>query len=263
MGMFFLALTTSVIFTACSSDDDEPSSPTESAMKVSSITSTETGYDGVSKALFTYDSKGRLTTARNSESGYSYNSTDLYTYVWNDDNSISIKRQRDSEEALAYATVTVSNSRITSYVGREETLIFSYDAKGYLSSLKSTESSYDITWMDGNLVYLKEKRDYSGSSYTYDLVYNTAVVNPGLFGITSSNTFDFETGLAILLTAHPKFLGTLSKNAIKQIKSVYHSEEYGEDATIYNYEYDKNEFPTRIVERYGQTSEYNYEITWN
>lgn len=252
--MALLAVVMCVNFSSCSEDnEDENGNPIVNGKRLSTVTIEGSYYNDFFS--FSYDKEGRLIRVGGSES---------FTYSWSE-NFITITSDgRDDREAKVALN---KNGTVKSYDDKWSSFVFQYDSQNYL--IKTNETRHDqyrtnihyFQWDKGNLTKVEEHKSSGESEFevtqTFDSKMKSNVVMALIRGC--DNPYDDSIGrgwnMQLLLATHPNICGNFSKNALHSLCA--------EGLDTY-FEYDKEEYPTKIIEKDSEDDEIQaiYTITW-
>lgn len=242
IGMALLAVVVSMGLASCGNDDDDNGGG--SLAKGKRLVSIAEIEHYTTETTFTYDADGKLVKATNG------NTTD--EFAWGE-NSINITEHYSRYEDDK-TFVSLANNKISSYIaGSGEDGSCTYSGN---KLVKVRHGEY--TWENGNITKFK-----TGDDDTYTCTYYTDKVNKHpIVDIEALRLYyaigGLEYGDEWLLVAHPSLIGTTNKNLLKSV--------VGNDGWTRSYEYelDKDGYPTKIVETYGYPNDNKttYIITW-
>lgn len=227
--LFAAVMFSSILFSACSEDDNKESQTSQKLLKqIEEISADKTIYYD-----FSYDDQQRLAEV-SIHGGYIHGDVD-FTYTYTDDR-ISVKYNSSSGSYYDAAFILDHNGYVTEFdVNGTTRWRYEYE-NGYVSKKQDNNSVttpyfWTYRWENGNL--MEQRNSYSNSTtYTY-------TDKPNKLNI---NLFDAQFGLGNFnIFAHVVFLPTNFKGSIP---SNYPAS--ADNSNIY-YEYDDEGYPTQIV----------------
>lgn len=256
IGMALLAVVMCVNFSSCSEDnedDNENGNPIVNGKRLSTVTIEGNYYNSTyynESFSFSYDKEGRLIRVGGSES---------FTYSWSE-NFITITS--DDGEGHEAKVALNKNGTVKSYDDNWSSFVFQYDSQNYL--IKTNETKHDqyqtnihyFQWDKGNLTKVSGGSEFEVTQ-TFDSKMKSNVVMALIRGC--DNPYDDSIGggwnMQLLLATHPNICGNFSKNALHSLCT--------EGLDTY-FEYDKEEYPTKIIEKDSENDEIQaiYTITW-
>lgn len=168
LGMALIAILVSVNFTACSSDDDEPTKNDDGVItnQKKLVEMKMTGdYETVTWE-FSYDSKGRLASVIHTEKYDNNTDRDITNYTWNDNTVLAEDGRSTRTYSLNDGLVrTIRDTRNNDWSNAS----FTYNSSKQLIATKDV-NGYDTyidtyTWENGRITKITDGEDYT--------VYNT------------------------------------------------------------------------------------------
>lgn len=223
IGMALIAITLCVNFAACSDDDDNNGSPSETLPNLGKrlVSITEDGEEAVLK----YNSQGWLEKVTFTDDdpltvNYSHQTA---TLTWGGDNP-------ELEGEYTYDNLL----RRVKYSHGSESC--TYDEEGHLIQMGNKK----LDWYNGNVISIKENGEVT--SFTYYTNQENRY-----YSFVSDPVFYVED--SFFLIAHPQLLGKMSKNLVKTCQE-------GNTTYHYTYETDKDGYITKVIETddYGDST---------
>ncbi|MBQ8225375.1 MAG: DUF4595 domain-containing protein [Bacteroides sp.] len=267
-GMASFAALMCVNLAACGSSDDDPSDEpggggvVNNGKKISKIVGVSGDGSFSATLKFSYDSKGRLSEAVETEEEDGYKESDTYKFIWGDD-IIKVN------ESSTYSGSTYTESytlvlkdglvQYEEYEDEDDTGTYTYNTSNRL--IKFSDGSYwsnSAIWDGDKLVSIYN--DYEEATISYG-----KSCQKGYFPFIAAM---IEAGeCALLFMAHPEIAGMRTTQLPTNITWAYDNYDGTESETsTIEYEFDKEGYISKIMGREtdsdGETSTYTYTLTW-
>ena len=156
--VLFITLST-LILSGCKDNSDDPASE----CTITALKSKNTGETQSTTIGLQFDAQKRVTKA-----DYKYLS-DIWSMAYNYQTSTIVRTETEGTTTYT-GTYTLTNGRVTKYVGSPATIDFTYNTDGYVSktviTLPGTTVTNNLTYQDGNLKSIERKQGTNTSFVT-------------------------------------------------------------------------------------------------
>lgn len=245
IGMGLLAVLMCVNFAACSSDDNDPTEePEEGEVVVSGkkIAKVVTQSDNWKETLtYSYDDKGRLIEATETDENNGAKDTDIYQFVWGDDAiKFGVKGSSLSE------TLSLKNGLVQDY----DNETFTYNNSNRLVRVEDKYETTIVIWDGDKLVSISNENE--DVTITYDKSCKSGYV-PFIAQLIG---FSYDH---LLFTVHPEIIGT---RTTKLPASITETDRNGTETLTCTYEFDKDGYVSKMIMKEAGGSTRTSTITW-
>ena len=251
------------LFTACSSDNDEggePTPPTVSGKKISSVKSVWGGTDSDgSLTTLSYDKQGRVISVKDvfTEEGKTKTSNTNYSYS---NTSIEVREIVSDGYSYSYNYTLDSNKRISkavlTYNNHAETCEYTYDKNGQLVGITADGDNVTCTctlsWHNGNIntvIYSEKEIPNGKTTKTIDNYTYTNYPIKNLIGLGVASIPDYLDYILFM----QGYFGAYPKNPVQSMKSSTNNSVY-----TLSYEIDSDGNITKITDSKNRS----YTLTW-
>ena len=251
IGMALFAILMCVNFTSCSGSDDDPTEePEEGGVIVNSkkiakiVGESEVGESEI--YTFKYDYKGRL--IEGTEERKNRNNTEdwgcLYTYIWGDD---VIRYTYDTTTASPHSWTFFIEDGLIQRADWDYTFI--YNESKRLVRIEDTGENTNAIWDDNKLVYINHNKGSWETTATYEKSskkgYSPFIA--AMIGLDGS-----------LFMAHPEIAGIRTT----QLPASTVETDRSTNKYTYTYEFDKDDYISKMIKEGSDGSLWTYTLTW-
>ena len=267
LGMALSAVLMCVNFASCSSSDDDPAEEKNeggvvtTGKKITKIVGKSESTTDSETYTFSYDSKGRLISAIETEEEDGYKYTDTYQLTWGDDAIKIIETStRGSSTGYDYSstetyTLTLKNGLVQyeDYEDDGDRGTYTYNSSNRLIKFSDGDEWTNTAIWDGDK--LVSISDYDDNA---TLTYGTSC-KKGYFPFIAAMIGAGECN--VLFMAHPEIAGMRTTQLPTSVTWTYDNYSGTESETsTFAYEFDKDGYISKITVKKYLT--YTYTLTW-
>lgn len=260
LGMALLAVVMCVNFASCSSDDDDEENNGGSTAVSGKLLLKMTGYWSDTTLQFSYNEKRQLTSVSVTPWGSKLDIEWL-------NSKVLVKTSDRSFEEEAYLTIDkgiVTRADVREDGGDFWTNTLTYDKDNHLIKASDGDNC-TWSWKNGNVVkftrYYDDGAEIKSSTFTYYTDKENKHPVMDIDWVDFGRAVPSEMG-ELLFLVYPKLLGTLNKNLLKSVTTVYPNGGEPTQTTNFTYEFDSEGYPTKIIIQYEYGSE-SYTLIWD